>query len=162
MKKEYKIYWYCIIVLFYGYLLVSCTSFKTQYTDEYIYAELEVEDSDYVILYFKNNTESIIRIISDNCFYSNNGYSSILLPLDERFMVAGTTVPPINIPPNKYLSQKFVASSAIEYDKGKVNNINNWTPRDENKIKDAYFSFEYEINKVTKQLVFEGNNFTKR
>jgi len=166
MKKN-LLFLCCILVFLNGFLLVSCASFKAQYTDQFIYAELEVEDNDYVILYFKNNTESTIKIIPDNCFYSNSGHSAGLIPLDDRFMYVGAKYPPINIPPNKFLRQKFVDTSAIKYEndffnKGKIDSINRWTPRDEKEIINSYFSFEYEINGVTKQLVFEGDKFIKK
>jgi hypothetical protein len=157
--KKFTVLAVCAFML--GLGLFSCASFKAiAHLDDDIYAELEVEDSDYVILYVKNNTNAQIQILSDKSYYSNGRYNSVLIPYEERYMTRGTLVPPVNIPPQRELTQRFVASKAVEYDEDEFN-INNWTPRDSEEIVAAYFYFEYEINGVTKQLIFEGKDFVE-
>jgi len=152
-----------IILLGVVTLLVSCGStFKGMYTDNEIHAELEINDNDYVVLYVMNNTDSSVQIISDRSYYSNGSYNSVLIPNEKRYMYAGTTIPPINIPPRKYISQEFVASKAIRYDKNEVDGIRAWTPRGEEKLQNAYFDFEYQVNGIPKHLIFNGHDITKK
>jgi len=152
-----------IILLGVVFLLFSCGStFKAAYSDNDIHAELEINDNDYVVLYLMNNTDSTIQIIPDRAYYSNGSYNSVLIPNERRYMFAGTTIPPINVPPRKYLNQEFVASKAIKYDKNEFDGISSWAPRSEEKLENAYFDFEYQVNGIPKHLIFNGPDIKKK
>ena len=172
MKKGRILILCCTLVLLNGYLLVSCASypFQAEYNDEFVHGELEIEQDYYVTLLVNNNTESTIRIIPENCYYSHSGHSAVLFPYGVQSLVQGAAkFPPINIPPHSFYRGVFVDSSEIINDKAFYNtgivdyaNVRDWTPRDSNEIINAYFYFEYEIKGVTKQLIFEGNKFIKK
>ena len=150
-----------IILLGVVSLLFSCASFKGIYKDDDIYAELEINNLEYIVLYIMNNTDTTIQIISDKSYYSSGSYNSILIPNEKRYMMAGAIIPPINVPPRKKIGQEFVVGKAIKYDKNEFDGISNWTPRSEEKLQNAYFDFEYQINGITKHLIFNGSDLKK-
>jgi len=143
-------------------MIISCASvsFKSAYEDEAIVAELVVDDNDWVVLTIKNNSASQIQLLADKAHYSNyeTAENTILVPLHENINPA-SKVFPIPVPAGRTVVQRFVAPGYIEYKRGKMDNINNWTPRGKNIIKTASFDFEYEIEGETKQFTFEGNQF---
>ena len=151
-----------VLLVLVGFMVISCVSFKAVHEDTVLFAELSVNDSDWVVLTVKNNSASQIQLLADKAYYSNvgTGENTILVPYQEN-MSPGTKVIPIPIPPGRTIIQKFVAPAYIEYKKGKVDHINNWTPRGKYDIKTASFIFEYEINGERKQLNFEGEKFNK-
>jgi hypothetical protein len=76
-------------------------------------------------------------------------------------MNPGVKVVPIPIPAGRSITQRFVAPAYVKYKRGKVDNVDNWTPRNKNLIKTASFSFEYEIEGETKLFVFDGDQFVE-
>ena len=153
MKKE-------ILLVLVGFMAISCASsslsFKATHEDTAIFAELLLNDTDWVILKVRNNSTSQIQLLADKAYYSNfgTGENTILVPFQEN-MNPDTKVLPIPISAGRIIIQKFVAPAYIEYKRGKVENINNWTPIGKDDIKTAIFSFEYEIEGERKLFNFE-------
>ena len=141
-------------------MVISCASFKAAYEDESISSELVLDDNDWVVLTIKNNSALPIQLLADKAHYSNfeTGVNTILVPLSDNIN-PGTKVVPIPIPAGRTVAQKFVAPGYVKYKRGKVDNIDNWTPRKKNAIKTASFDFEYEIDGESKHFIFEGNLF---
>ena len=139
----------------------SAVSFKASYTDEVIHAELAVDDNDWVVLSIKNNSSSTIQLLSEKTFYSNvaDAMNTILVPISDEYN-PGLKIVPIPIPPGRTVVQRFAAPAYIKYKRGKVNNIDNWTPRSRRKIATATFDFEYEIEGKVIRFSFEGNKFS--
>jgi hypothetical protein len=145
------------------FILCAAAGYKAIYSDDAISAELAVEDNDWVILTVRNNSASQIQLLADKSHYSNtgkNGENTILVPYADN-MNPGTRVAPIPIAAGRAITQRFVAPGYVQYKKGKVDNVDNWTPRNKNLIKTATFSFEYEIEGETKQFYFDGDKFVE-
>jgi len=164
MKKGSVFFWRMLVMAFgvtaVVFMTISCGTFKAIHEDEVIAAELVLDDNDWVVLTIKNNSALQIQLLADKAHYSNfgTGVNTILVPLSENIN-PGTKVVPIPIPAGRTVVQRFVAPAYVEYKRGKMNNINNWTPRGKNAIKTASFDFEYEIEGESKHFIFEGNLF---
>jgi len=147
-----------IFLVLVGFMVISCKSliYKDNYQDSDIFAELIVEDDDWVVLTIRNNSTSQIQLLADKAQYTNVGTyeNTILVPLYDNIN-PGTKVLPIPIQPGTLFLQRFVAPAYIEYERGKLDNINDWTPRNKNDIRTAFFSFEYEIEGEVRHFVFE-------
>jgi len=155
-----KNFWVGVMVIaLVGFMVVSCASFKAVYEDNAIFAELVVNDNDWVVLTIKNNFSSTIQLLAEKSFYSNvaNAMNTTLVPISDEYN-PGLKIVPIPIQPGRTVVQRFAAPAYIQYKRGEVDNIDNWTPRGKNDIKTASFVFEYEINGETKQLIFEQFN----
>lgn len=151
-----------VFALSVSFLLASCGTYKAAYSDNDIYAELEINDSEYVVLHVRNNTDSAVQIFPDKSYYTNGTFNSVLIPNEKRYFIAGTTIPPVNVPPGRYISQEFVASKGVKFDDGKYDGISGWTPRSEDKLQNAYFDFECQVNGVVRHLVFNGPDIKKK
>jgi hypothetical protein len=153
---------YGLLLLVVGLMVISCASFKAAaaYEDEAIVAELLVNDGDWVVLTIKNNTDSQIILLADKAYYSNreDGETSRLVPLNDN-MRPGAIINPIPIPSGRTVIQRFVDPAYIEYERGKLDNINNWTPS-KKAIQSVIFDFEYEMEGQTRHFSFDGNQFS--
>jgi len=152
-----------LLLLAVGLMTFPCAavSFKASYTDEAINAELAVNDNDWVVLTIKNNSSSTIQLLSEKSFYSNvaDAMNTTLVPISDEYN-PGLKIVPIPIPPGRTVVQRFAAPAFIKYKRGKVDNIDNWTPRSKKKITTATFDFEYEIEGKSIRFSFEGNKFS--
>jgi len=139
----------------------AAKSFKALYSDEIISAELAVDDNDWVVLTIKNNSASPIQLLADKSYYSNvaDAMNTLLVPISDQYN-PGLKVVPIPIPSGRTIVQKFAAPAYISYKKGKIDDIDNWTPRNKKKITTALFDFEYEIDGKVVHFSFEGNKFS--
>jgi len=153
-----------VFLLMVGLIAVTsalAVSFKATYEDEAVRAELAVNDSDWVVLTITNNSPSPIQLLAEKAYYSNvaDAMNTLLVPISDQYN-PGIKIVPIPIPAGRTVVQKFAAPTFISYKKGKIDNIDNWTPRNKKKIKTATFDFEYEIEGKTIRFTFEGNKFS--
>jgi len=139
----------------------SAKSFKATYADEVIHAELALDDNDWVVLTITNNSLSPIQLLADKSYYSNvaDAMNTLLVPISDQYN-PGLKVVPIPIPSGRTVVQKFAAPAFITYKRGKVDNIDNWTPRNKKKINTALFDFEYETEGKPIRFSFQGSHFS--
>jgi len=152
-----------LLLLAVSLMTIPCAavSFKALYEDQTVYAELAVDDNDWVVLTIKNNSASPIQLLAEKSYYSNvvDAMNTLLVPISDQYN-PGLKIVPIPIPSGRTVVQKFAAPAFISYKKGKIDDIENWTPRSKKKIKTAVFDFEYEIEGKVIRFSFDGNKFS--
>jgi hypothetical protein len=143
---------YIPLLTLFAALFAACTSIDlATYEDENLYAELETNDPTMVTLRVVNRRNQEIELDRDGMSYVKGGQIMQMSPL--ILSQAGTSAPPLTVPPQARLSRSFAPEQLIRVEKGKLV-VPQWVPEN---MDGSVFRFAYRTPEDEKKIVFPDN-----